>query len=315
MFRTILVPLDGSPLAERAVPYAEVLARPAGGRLILVRAVPYLARPTGTDSFPTLDAARVAAAHEARAYLDGHAARLAGRGIAAEVAVPCEGEVEGILAEVGRHGADLIVMATHGRGGLGRWVYGSVAEGVLARAPIPAVVVRAWLPEGGAARLGEHPRILVPLDGSAEAEEALHVAVALAGGLVGTVTLVRAVARPDLVLAPDAILGALLREELAAERAAAEGYLRELAGRLARAGQTVDTVVRVGQPGMHMAAEVIQAVGRECGAALVVMASHRRAGLERRLLGSVADATLRHGTLPVILVRPRERPGDAGVDR
>ena len=53
-----------------------------------------------------------------------------------------------------------------------------------------------------------------------------------------------------------------------------------------------------------MAAAVIEAVGHECGAALVVMTSHRRAGLERLLLGSVADATLRHGTLPVILVRP-----------
>lgn len=57
MSRTVLVPLDGSPLAERALPFAEALARPAGGRLVLVRAVPFLSRPAGDAPFPTLAAA------------------------------------------------------------------------------------------------------------------------------------------------------------------------------------------------------------------------------------------------------------------
>ena len=148
MPRTILVPLDGSALAERALPYAEALARPGGGRLVLVRAVPYLARPAGDKPFATLAAARDAAAAEAREYLDCAAARLGERGIAAEVAVPYEEEADAILAEAQRAGADLIAMATHGRGGLGRWLYGSVAAEVLASTSLPILLIRTWLPEG-----------------------------------------------------------------------------------------------------------------------------------------------------------------------
>ena len=69
--------------------------------------------------------------------------------------------------------------------------------------------------------------------------------------------------------------------------------------------------MRVGRPGLEMAAAVIEDVGRERGAALVVMASHRYAGPNRLILGSVADATLRHGTLPVLLVRPDRAPDAA----
>jgi nucleotide-binding universal stress UspA family protein len=304
MARTILVPLDGSPLAERTLPYAEAIARPCGGRLALVRAVPYLARPAGEQSFPTLAAARNAAADEARAYLEGVGVKLAERGLDTQIAVPYEEEADGIIAEAQRAGADLIAMATHGRGGLGRWIYGSVAQEVIARAKLPTLLVRAWLPEGGAALLADAPRILVPLDGTATNEGVLPVAEGLAADLGGTIVLVRAVARPDLALAPDALAGPLLREELAEEQAKAERYLRGVATRLAEGGRAVETVVRVGRPGLDMAATGIESVGRECGAALVVMTSHRRAGLERLLLGSVADATIRHGTLPVVPVRP-----------
>ena len=304
MPRIVLVPLDGSPLGERALPYAEMLAGKGDGGLVLVRAVPYLSRPANDEPYPTLAAARAAATREARDYLEGVAARLAARGIVAEIAVLEEDEALGIVGEAGRRGAGLIAMTTHGRSGLGRWLYGSVAEEVLARAPIPTLLVRAWLPGGGAATLGERPRLLVPLDGSPQAEEALPVAEALADELAAELVLLRAVARPDLPLAPDALLAPLLREELAAEQAEAETYVRGLAERYAREGRAVQAVVRVWQPGLDMAASVIDAVGRERGAALVIMTSGRRTGLERVVFGSVADATIRHGTLPVVLVRP-----------
>lgn len=301
MSRTVVVPLDGSALGERALPYAEALAGKGDGGLVLVRAVPYLSRPANDEPFPTLAAARAAAAREAREYLEGVASRLAARGVAAEIAVPEEDEAQGIVAEATRRGAGLIAMATHGRGGIGRWLYGSVAEEVLAAAAVPTLLVRAWLPEGGAAALRDRPRLLVPLDGSREAEAALPVAEGLADELGGELILLRAVARPDLPFAPDGLLALGLEEELAAEQAEAEGYLRALADRYAGSGRAATTVVQVGEPGRDMAAAVIDAVGRERGAALVVMTSGRRAGVERFVFGSVADATLRHGTLPVII--------------
>ena len=304
MSHTILVPLDGSPLAERALPYAAALARPGGGCLVLVRAVPYLARPATDEHFATLAAARDAAVAEAQAYLEPLATRFGEDGLSVRVAVPLEEAADGILAEAQRQDADFIAMATHGRGGLGRWLYGSVAEDVLARTRLPILRIRAWLPEGGAALLADHPRILVPLNGSAASEAILPVASRLAADLGGSLLLVRAVSRPDIQFAPDVLLAPLLREELATERAAAEGYLRDVAARLAHTGGAVETIVRVGRPGLDTAAAVIEEVGRERGAALVMLTSHHRTGLERLLLGSVADTTLRHGTLPVMLVRP-----------
>ena len=109
MLSSILVPLDGSTLAERALPYAEALARPSGARVVLVRAVPG-DREHGTESEA-----------EARDYLNGLAARLAERVGVVETAVPHGAAAEAIVEEARRQGSDLIVMATHGRGGLGRW--------------------------------------------------------------------------------------------------------------------------------------------------------------------------------------------------
>ena len=299
MLSSILVPLDGSALAERALPYAEALARPSGARVVLVRAVSG-DREHGADSEA-----------QARDYLNGLAARLAERISLAETAVPRGGAAEAIVEEARRQGSDLIVMATHGRGGLGRWVYGSVAEAVLAHAPMPTLLVRAWVPEGGATPLADKPKLLVPLDGSHFAEEALPVATELADTLGGELILLRAVARPDVPLGPDALMGPLLKWELDKARGEAEDYLRHLAGRFAQEGRTVQTAVRVGRPDMGMAAAVIEATGHEYGAALVVMASHRHTGVERLLLGSVADATVRHGTLPVLLVHPQPQPSPA----
>ncbi len=309
MARAMLVPLDGSPLAERALPYAEALARKTGAPLALVRAVPFLARPATDEPYPTLAEARDAAAREARDYLDGVAARLTARGVAAETAVPYADEAEGIIEEARRRGADPIVMATHGRGGLGRWVYGSVAEAVLARTPVPLLLVRAWAPEGAAALAGDRPLLLAPLDGSPFAEAALPVAEGLADRLGGDLLLLRAVLRPGPDFGPGWFAAPLLRDEPAADEGAARDYLRRVAEGFARRGRTVQTELRAGAP-----AEVIAAIGRERGAALAVMATRGYTGAERALLGSVADATLRHGSLPLLLVRPPapDPPATAG---
>ncbi len=296
MVRNIVVPLDGSALAERALPPAEALARAAGARLLLVRVV--------TD-----DGGSVAGGSDAREYLDGIARASHERGVEATTAVLSGEAAAAIVDEARRQGADLIAMATHGRGGLGRWVYGSVAEAVLARATAPTLLVRAWQAGHGPAPLRPGGRLLVPLDGSDFAEEALPVATGLADTLGGEIVLLRAVARSDLPFGPDAILAPLLQRELDEERAQAEDYLRRVAERFAREGRAVRTEVRVGRPDLEMAAGVIESVGREYSAALVVMASHRYTGMNRLLLGSVADGVVRHGTLPLLLVRPQGQGG------
>ncbi|MBI4492845.1 MAG: universal stress protein [Chloroflexi bacterium] len=301
MFTKLLVPLDGSRLAERALPYAEALAQASGARLVLVRAT--LARV-----FPGIDPTRaqVQAVEEAEAYLADVAARLTERGLASETAVPYGEAAQGILDEIRLRGVGLVVMATHGRSGLDRWIYGSVAKGVLVGSPAPVLLVRAWQQEGPS--LATHPRLLVPLDGSDFATAALPVAEGLARALDGQLVLLHVAPVPDRVLTADGRVVAYLvygREATALEQQVealtteAQHYLSQVASRLGASSSPVQLDVRVGSP-----AEAIAAAGREHGAAMVVMATHGRTGLGRLVFGSVPGAVLRQGNLPLLLVRP-----------
>lgn len=292
MMKTILVPLDGSPLAERALPYATALARAVGGRLILARAA-HEAVLAGTDR----TGAQVAVIREAEGYLAGVAEGLTSAGLHVDAAVTYGGAVEGILLEADARRPDLIVMATHGRGGLGRWVYGSVAEAVLARAPVPVLLVRAWEP-AAEGPFGAGTRLLVPLDGSAFAEAALPVAMTLAGLLGGEVTLLHAISPFEQSLLSEAEAWSY-PEQIAEREAGAREYLGEVAERFGLDGRGVQADIRVGT-----APDVIAAAAHERGAGLVVIATHGRTGLGRLLLGSTADATLRRGATPLLLVRP-----------
>jgi len=143
MYKRILVPLDGSALAEAALPHAESLAQQYGGYVILLRVVvsPYaIVAPdlvlAGTD------VNQKQFVEQAGQYLQGVAGRLQARGIGTKSAI-CEGPVaEAILNHAKAENAELIVMSTHGRGGVSRWVYGSVADRVLQAAPCPILLIR-----------------------------------------------------------------------------------------------------------------------------------------------------------------------------
>ena len=147
MYARILVALDGSPLAERVRPHVEALAERFGATVTLLRATDPLAGGAAAglpleggayDPTPLVEADR----REAAAYLEGVASRLRARGLAVEQAQP-DGEAPGAIAQHARRwGADLVAMTTHGRSGLERVVFGSVAEAVLRRAPCPVLLVR-----------------------------------------------------------------------------------------------------------------------------------------------------------------------------
>jgi nucleotide-binding universal stress UspA family protein len=296
MAAILLVPLDGSPPAERALPLAEALARATGRRLHLLRVSLVRRQPE-----PATGEAEICAAEEA--YLARIAGEVRGRGLQCQTELRFDDAATGIVACALDDGADLLAMVTHGRGGLGRWVYGSVAEAVLRQTPVPLLLVRAWRTAGISSIFAAHPRLLVPLDGSRTAEAALPVAGRLARQLAGEVLLVRAVPTPtaggalDWALAPD------LGVEATALTRDATDYLARVAERLRQTGVTVQCAARSGEP-----AAVIEELGQERAAALVVMATHGRTGLRRLALGSVADAVLRQQDRPLLLVRPDSKP-------
>lgn len=144
MYEKILVPLDGSPRAEAIMPHVEELAQKFGSTVVLTRVVsplPILADPQDTLE-SELSALRVRE-EEARQYLSGRVGELRGKGIDAASYVMYGGVVEAILRLAELEEITLIAIASHGRGGLGNMLVGSVAAGLMHRAPYPMLVIRA----------------------------------------------------------------------------------------------------------------------------------------------------------------------------
>jgi nucleotide-binding universal stress UspA family protein len=161
--RRLVVPLDGSPLAEQALPVATHLARCASATIVLTHSFGWALAavadyPAFFASGQGADRLIEQATGHARAYLENLVARLRAQGVTAEIDLRPEPAAEAILASVDAQHADIIVMTSHGRGGLGRWVYGSVADRVLRAATHPVLLVRArsLVEEVSAAMAGEH---------------------------------------------------------------------------------------------------------------------------------------------------------------
>lgn len=146
LYRKILVPLDGSGFAEVALPHAVAICQRTGASLILLRVVPPLSSllPRNYLTIPQLSVLQEQARAEAEAYLRSRAGELRGEGCTVKAIVK-EGSAvaQEIVDTAVAEGVDLIVMSTHGRSGVTRWVYGSVAAHVLAAAPVPVLLIRA----------------------------------------------------------------------------------------------------------------------------------------------------------------------------
>jgi nucleotide-binding universal stress UspA family protein len=289
MLSTILVPLDGSALAEQALPFAERVARVAQSRVILARVVPaFSAAETSTEASIALTA---------REYLEEIASRLRRAESTVEVAVPKGDAAAQIVGAVAAHGADLIVMSTHGRSGIGRWLYGSVADAVirLARVPVMLIPSDVSVPWPTDRRF----QIVVPLDGSLLSEAVLGPAVELATGLDAELLLVDVVPWPPLVYSDPIELLPYDPEEQLAE---ARGYLADVATRLRNSGASVRCLADVGRT----PAETIVRLAREEHADMIAMATHGRSGVARVVLGSTTTGTLQHAGVPLLIVRPTE---------
>jgi len=300
MTGSIVVPLDGSELAERALPYALRLARAEKVGLVLLRVA--LA-----DAPMTLDGAnwerdQLSAVAEAERYLEHVQAGL-DSDIDVVRDVPYGPAGRGILAAIQRLSPSAVVMATHGRTGLAHLVHGSVAEIILAGSEVPVWLVPAHADRVNAVPgVPAAPRVLVPLDGSPLSESALAPAIDYLGAHAGgALLLATVVAEPDHVERDEQgrVLAYLDQQEDALRRGARE-YLEGVAARVRQKaeGVAVSAAVTIGS-----ADEGIVALAAQHGVDAIVMATHARTGLERMRQGSVAGAVLQASDVPVLLVR------------
>jgi nucleotide-binding universal stress UspA family protein len=137
---TILVPLDGSTLAEAVLGQLDRLGAPGRMRVVLLRVVHRTHAVRGDEAAAYYTVAELRAS--ARSYLERMARRLARQGIEAEVVIRAGDAAQEILGAARDQGAQLIAMGTHGRTGLSRVVLGSVAQAVVRRSPVPVMLVR-----------------------------------------------------------------------------------------------------------------------------------------------------------------------------
>lgn len=142
MYKRVVIPLDGSPLAEGILPFITQIAGPLDLEVILVRAMPPIPPQVMEGSRQVIVEDVPARLAEAREYLTRVAAELKAKGVRARVEARHGDPVTEIVAAARENDADLIAMTTHGRSGLGRVLFGSVAEAVLRRAEIPVFLMR-----------------------------------------------------------------------------------------------------------------------------------------------------------------------------
>jgi nucleotide-binding universal stress UspA family protein len=298
MYSSLLVPLDRSALAEQALPLALSIARRANAWVDLVEVHALYALHDATAGWRPYDRAEDHKCKEQELlYLDATAKWLTSMSplsvstsVLSGSTVLLKSVADSILERVRTGNADLIVMSTHARGRLSRLGFGSVADELIRRAPIPILVERPhekpphFMPEP------HLDNILIPLDGYALAEQVLEHATDLAQLMGARCSLLHVVEPPARDHGPKA----------GPDKDQAQAYLECIAGRLRENGLQVRTKVVV----TRNVADAILEEAEAQASNLIALATHGRGGLKRLLMGNVADSVVRNATSPVLVYRP-----------
>jgi len=323
MFERILVPLDGSPRAEQALPVAARIARASGGSVILLQVVsPPIDYGGGLTQTPLMTEQVI---ETELAMSSGYLDRVTKARELAEIETTTEVmfglPAQDILAIAESRSVDLIVMCSHGRTGFTRWVLGSVAQKIAHHCPVPVLVLREGRPLIPESRPDSvhHLTALVPLDGSPLAEAALvpaaNLVAALAAPAPGALHLTQVVKQ----LSTTADEGFIIQlNEETVERAKA--YLMSVKEHLqaglkdrkltitwsvALDADAADAIIGTADQREQQEGSDSHDKSGSYGCDLIAMSTHGRGGLERWVMGSVMERVLGATRLPMLIVRPQ----------
>lgn len=297
MLQKILIALDGSEIAERALPLASAFAIKLGASIEALTVV-------NPDEDSGEDAQK-SNQRDGNRYVEEVAERLRSLGIEVTTRVVFGDPAQEISRVAIDSGTDLIIMSTRGRSGVVRGLLGSVTDRVLHVTRVPLLVVgpesAQAVQNGRGARIAQ---ILIPLDGSGLAEQALPLAKAAATAFGVKLLLVRSVRYPSSYWSAGyEYMGdadAMLLQELEED---AKDYLAAAAERLKAEGYNVEVRVERGHP-----RPAINAIVSDMPGTLIIMTTHGSSGFGRWVLGSVADSLVRTSQAPVLVVRPQGAP-------
>lgn len=297
-YQRIMVPLDGSELAEKALTPAVAIAEAMDGDLLCLQVVTGLT----LDLDPRFNQRVIEVRkYAADLYFNSLKSRYSKtkRPIKTVIAV---GSAPKVITDSAReHNIDLIVLSSHGRTGLKRWVYGNVTAKILRRAHCDTLIVRTLTPATG---LFSTKRILVPLDGSKLAEGALRPAIALASALEMEILLLRV--SPLIPVELEPMSSRSMFDGLEA-RARSESltYLQGIHSSLEQHDVPISVETITGPD-----AATIVDYAKKHQIDLIVMSSHGRTGIGLWLMGSVSEKVLRKASCATLIVRPPRQPGN-----
>jgi nucleotide-binding universal stress UspA family protein len=304
--KRILVPLDGSELAEEALGPALRLAKRHGASVRLVSIVSDVAPPVALAP-DAVEAVSHWLDEEEKAthrYVDGVQARLEGRGVEISTLVEVGRVTPTLLAAAAGFGADLVMLTTHGRGAWNRLWLGSIADQLLRSSSVPLLLLRGRSDASNLFLSEDSPRhVVVPLDGSKASESVLPTVREVMPASGGRFTLVAVAQPPVLPLSldlPDATWGPGIMAE---NRKRLAAQLDRVAAGLRSTGATrVDSTVA---DGVNVARTLISTI-EGAGADLIALATQGHGAVGRLLVGSVADKLVRASDLPVLVTRRPE---------
>jgi nucleotide-binding universal stress UspA family protein len=298
MYRSIMLPLDGSAFGEQAIPIAATLASRCGAQLKVV----HVHERSSAGEWELLTPYRFEGVEDAERDWEGEDLKheqeyLARHAAGAECKVLEGPVVPSLEKEIAESNPDLIVMATHARGGLSRALVGSVADRLIRDVHKPILLIRVPEKQRAAGEL-KTDHILVPLDGSAMSTSVLQHALSMSIPSETRITLLRVVS-PPYAATELAVVGET--DVIMSERVeAAHEYLNGIATELGVEGYLVDTDVVISS----MPADAILHYAQDKACDVICMATHGRSGVRRMLMGSVASSVLHSAKVPVLLYRP-----------
>ena len=291
--KRIVVPLDGSELAERALVPALALAAAMSAKLFLIR----VAIPLSLNLDPKLYQRVIELRQdEAKRYLRSIQSRFRSSQANIETQVLVGRAARSIINFAHEKEIDLIMMSSHGRSGVNRWIHGSVADKVLHNAPCAKAIIHPQV------RIDPFSikRILVPLDGSSIAEQALVPALALAEAVSAEIIFLRALTVPQVFV--QSVPGwPGLDDVMKATEQEATAYLS--AAQAAMGDSSVSTSLR--EP-TGPAAETIIDTADSQRVDLIVMCSHGCSGIERWVFGNVAEKVLRGANCVTLVIQSQK---------
>lgn len=302
MYEKILVPLDGSQLAEVALPYAEELAGKLGSEITLLHVNVFPAYPDPHMSQLYLERVVETTKKGAQKW----AKKPAGRATVVKSVMLTGNPAEQIVEYADKEGIGLIVIATHGQSGIKRWAMGSVADRVVRAATKPVALIRAKGARADVRETGVLNKALVPLDGSKEGEAVIPYIEELASRLNVKVILLQVLATgyqtPNVQGYYDYVV--FSERQMESSKTYIRDYLNKVGAPLKQKGITVDIEVRttIDIKSVNAAEEIINFADKT-QVDMVAMSTHGRSGVGRWVLGSVADRVLHEGNTPLLLVR------------